>query len=211
MGFSNNVAIVALVVSLIALVTALFQMFQQVFLTADGYRNCAEEVIGPWSTTRHRRFNWRELRLETTYITPELTIIRSDILRGLEKRDRPRVCGIASARLAEARFREIWRTVHVSRDVRHALDRHLQLGGTGELASPLDKFTLTKLGQVSTWADLSVSWLRLLDDIHSVYTLFGPSECAFGCPLKQDDTASEPARYGQVRKNAWQTTEAAVV
>lgn len=45
----------ALLVSLIALVVAFLQLCQQYFATADGYRNCAESVIGPWHRTRHRR------------------------------------------------------------------------------------------------------------------------------------------------------------
>lgn len=60
----------ALLVSLIALVVAFLQLCQQYFATADGYRNCAESVIGPWHRTRRRRFVPSEFRFETIYDAP---------------------------------------------------------------------------------------------------------------------------------------------
>jgi hypothetical protein len=46
MSGTDNIAITALVVSLIALVTTVGQLLQQYFVTADGYRRCQSSVIG---------------------------------------------------------------------------------------------------------------------------------------------------------------------
>lgn len=65
----------ALLVSLIALVVAFLQLCQQYFATADGYRNCAESVIGPWHRTRRRRFVPSEFRFETVYDAPLIRLL----------------------------------------------------------------------------------------------------------------------------------------
>lgn len=65
----------ALLVSLIALVVAFLQLCQQYFATADGYRNCAESVIGPWHRTRHRSFVPSEFRFETVYDAPLIRLL----------------------------------------------------------------------------------------------------------------------------------------
>lgn len=75
MGFQDYVSVVALLVSLIALVIAVGQLLQQIFGTAEGYRSCNASVIGPWAKTRHRVFHRRELRLETQFQTPEFTLV----------------------------------------------------------------------------------------------------------------------------------------
>lgn len=65
----------ALLVSLIALVVAFLQLCQQYFATADGYRECAESVIGPWHRTRGRRFVPSEFRFETVYDAPLIRLL----------------------------------------------------------------------------------------------------------------------------------------
>lgn len=65
----------ALLVSLIALLVAFLQLCQQYFATADGYRNCAESVIGPWHRTRHRPFVPSEFRFETVYDAPLIRLL----------------------------------------------------------------------------------------------------------------------------------------
>lgn len=65
----------ALLVSLIALLVAFLQLCQQYFATADGYRNCAESVIGPWHKTRHRRPVPSEFRFETVYDAPFIRLL----------------------------------------------------------------------------------------------------------------------------------------
>ncbi len=73
MGLSDNVAVVALVVSLLAPGVAIGQALQQILSTAEGYRRCASSVIGPWARLRYRKPNYRELRSEVRYSTPHLT------------------------------------------------------------------------------------------------------------------------------------------
>lgn len=54
---------------------AFLQLCQQYFATADGYRNCAESVIGPWHRTRHRRPVPSEFRFETVYDAPFIRLL----------------------------------------------------------------------------------------------------------------------------------------
>ena len=86
METSDRVAIVALVVSLIALGIALLQLTQQFFATADGYRRASNSVIGVWSKTRKKERAIRELRLETTYVTPHITLFSPNDFQLARKR-----------------------------------------------------------------------------------------------------------------------------
>ena len=98
MNASDDVAIVALVVSLIALFITFIQLLHSLFGTAEGYRRCAESVIGVWHETRRRYrcvstvssfpglFHDRypiiwELRFETRYITPQIALFSPDEFR----------------------------------------------------------------------------------------------------------------------------------
>lgn len=74
MSTETSVATIALVVSLIALFIAVGQLLQQIFGTAEGYRRCQESIVGPWSKLRHRKIRWTELRMETQFMTPALTL-----------------------------------------------------------------------------------------------------------------------------------------
>ena len=78
MALENNVAVTALVVSLIALLISTSQLLQQIFGTAEGYRRCLPSVVGQWSKTRHRVFHLRELRLETRFQTPEFALVEEE-------------------------------------------------------------------------------------------------------------------------------------
>lgn len=69
-----TIAVVALVVSLIALIIAVLQLCQQLFGTAEGWRRCDFLVIGPWERLRRSQFRWDELRYETRYTTPEIML-----------------------------------------------------------------------------------------------------------------------------------------
>ncbi|KAH8591624.1 hypothetical protein B0O99DRAFT_631880 [Bisporella sp. PMI_857] len=70
---SQNVfGLVALIISLVALVTTILQILQQYFSTADGHRRCAESVMGQWAKGTHRRLRLREFRVEVIFETPVL-------------------------------------------------------------------------------------------------------------------------------------------
>jgi hypothetical protein len=75
-GIDTNIAAAALAISLVAFVTALGQLLQQYFATADGYRRCQRSVMGDWAKKTRLRWRWREFRFETLYTTPEIFIDR---------------------------------------------------------------------------------------------------------------------------------------
>lgn len=57
MSLSDRVAVVALVVSLVALVISSAQTALSFLGTADGYRRTGKYVLGEWSKFRNRHFN----------------------------------------------------------------------------------------------------------------------------------------------------------
>jgi len=52
----DNVAVAALVIALIALITAIGQLLQAYLGTADGYRRCQSSVMGNWA--KRTRLRW---------------------------------------------------------------------------------------------------------------------------------------------------------
>lgn len=71
---ADRVAVVALIVSLVALVATTGQLLQQYFATADGYRRCQESVMGDWGKKTRLRWRWRQFRFETLYSTPVISM-----------------------------------------------------------------------------------------------------------------------------------------
>ncbi|KAH8713000.1 hypothetical protein HC256_006175 [Beauveria bassiana] len=69
-----NVAIVALIISLIALTATFMQVLQQYYASAAGYSQCNEKVMGGWAKTKTRRFSWEELRYEVQYDAPVIFV-----------------------------------------------------------------------------------------------------------------------------------------
>jgi uncharacterized membrane protein len=75
MGSIEPVALIALLISLIALFTAAGQLLQQYFATAEGYRRCQRSVMGEfWGSRTMLKWRWREFRFETIYYVPKLSI-----------------------------------------------------------------------------------------------------------------------------------------
>jgi len=70
----DPVALIALVISLVALAATVLQLLQQYFATADGYRRCQPGVMGKWGTKTTTRIVWRELRYETIYYVPNFSV-----------------------------------------------------------------------------------------------------------------------------------------
>lgn len=68
------VATVALVVSLASFVLSALTLFRNLFESAEGYKKCGEPMIGAWSRITWRRWRWFELRLETHFIAPKISI-----------------------------------------------------------------------------------------------------------------------------------------
>jgi hypothetical protein len=70
----NTTALVALIISLIALILTLLQVAQQYVATAYDYRHCSKRTVGGWSKRSSRQFIWSELRFEVLFTTPIIRI-----------------------------------------------------------------------------------------------------------------------------------------
>lgn len=75
MSGDTDLAIIALIVSLVALFTTIGQLLQQYFATADGYRRCHKSVMGEYGKKTRLHWRWREFRFETIYTTPEIFLV----------------------------------------------------------------------------------------------------------------------------------------
>lgn len=67
---ADIVSVVALIISVISFIVAFAQALQQYISSAEGYRKCAESVMGPWWMHTKRRFSWSEFRFRVEYQTP---------------------------------------------------------------------------------------------------------------------------------------------
>ncbi|KAL2072673.1 hypothetical protein VTL71DRAFT_12016 [Oculimacula yallundae] len=65
----------ALAIALVALITAVGQLLQQYFATADGYRRCHKYVMGEYARNTRLHWRWREFRFETLYTIPEISLV----------------------------------------------------------------------------------------------------------------------------------------
>ncbi|CZR51057.1 uncharacterized protein PAC_00932 [Phialocephala subalpina] len=74
-GTDTTIAAAALAIALVALVTAVGQLLQQYFATADGYRRCHKSVMGEYGRRTRLHWRWREFRFETLYTTPEIFLV----------------------------------------------------------------------------------------------------------------------------------------
>ncbi|KAG9232073.1 hypothetical protein BJ875DRAFT_96297 [Amylocarpus encephaloides] len=82
-GLSENVfGLVALIVSLVALLTTVLQVLQQYFSSAEGYRRCAPSVMGAWASGTHRKLVSREFRVEVVFETPVILVAPPSNERG---------------------------------------------------------------------------------------------------------------------------------
>jgi hypothetical protein len=75
----DSVAVTALVIALIALITAIGQLLQAFLATADGYRRCQSSVMGDWAKKIRLRWRWSQFRFGTLYTTPEICMIRDSV------------------------------------------------------------------------------------------------------------------------------------
>ncbi|TDZ15159.1 hypothetical protein Cob_v011888 [Colletotrichum orbiculare MAFF 240422] len=68
------VAWVALIISVLAFVIAIFQALQQYYASATGYSSCTDKVIGQWSQFTKRIFKWYEFRFEVEFEVPVIFV-----------------------------------------------------------------------------------------------------------------------------------------
>lgn len=152
MPAADNVAVVALVVSLIALLIASLQLLQALLGSVEGYWRCGEGVIGPWAKRRHRVIHLWELRVETTYITPEIDLLPSTRLRGSSSAD------------YDGRAEELYPLNPTPSDVT-----------TDEIRLTVADGTSTKYRPKWTSGNL-VTWISLLQQLHATYDHYYPSD-----------------------------------
>ncbi|KAJ4013709.1 hypothetical protein NW752_005421 [Fusarium irregulare] len=76
------VALVALIISLVALAATFMQVLQQYYASAAGYAQCNEKVMGKWALTKTRRFSWDELRFEVEFEAPVIFVSPPDNKNG---------------------------------------------------------------------------------------------------------------------------------
>jgi hypothetical protein len=82
-SLSQNIfGLVALIISVIALISTTLQILQQYFSTADGYRRCTESVMGLWAIGTHRKLRSSEFRFEVVFETPVLFLAPPTNRRG---------------------------------------------------------------------------------------------------------------------------------
>ena len=144
---ADDVAVVALVISLSALVVALGQISQQFLGTAEGYRRCKEEVIGAWAARTHRKWHWYEFRYETKYTTPDIDLLSTsqyaDKLHRFEGKKR----GPYYLNNDEKDF--------ATEEIHYTL--HPRKGGKGDFDSD---------------NELLVSWIPFLRELHRTYNQY---------------------------------------
>ncbi|KAK2591764.1 hypothetical protein QQS21_010554 [Conoideocrella luteorostrata] len=68
------VAVVALLVSVVALSATFMQVLQQYYASARGYSQCNEKVMGEWAKSKSRKFSWDELRYEVQFDAPVIFV-----------------------------------------------------------------------------------------------------------------------------------------
>lgn len=75
MSDDGPISVIALTISLVALVITSGQLLGQYFATADGYRRCQSSVMGPWAKHTRLSWRWRQFRFETYFTTPQITFL----------------------------------------------------------------------------------------------------------------------------------------
>lgn len=70
----DTIALIALIVSLIALLIAVGQFLAQIVGTVEGYRRCQQSVLGDWTRYRELDWSWSQFRYETIFRTPDIRL-----------------------------------------------------------------------------------------------------------------------------------------
>ncbi|KAL5314067.1 hypothetical protein ACEPPN_018491 [Leptodophora sp. 'Broadleaf-Isolate-01'] len=78
----NVFGFTALIVALVALLTTVLQVLQQYFSSAEGYRRCAESVMGEWARGTKRKLRPQEFRIEVIFETPVIFVAPPTNKRG---------------------------------------------------------------------------------------------------------------------------------
>lgn len=203
MALTDNVSITALVISLIALFIALLQLSQSLLGTAEGYRRCAESVLGAWHSLRHRHWRWSEFRFETQYVTPQILVASDSEFDAA--REQHEIYRLAHpSMLVSPDCPELRETVHVhakvqtsgSASVSQSTSSSRQMNGQGDdpekaivrrsgianlaeqaLSLPILPVSVKRRRKRAQANELKVTWLHLLGELHNLYYSYHPSNC----------------------------------
>jgi hypothetical protein len=184
-ALEGNIAVVALIVSLVALVVTANQLLLQLFSSADGYRRCAESVIGVWHVKRRRVWKWSEFRFETQYVTPQIVLLSPQEMLDYEE-EFGEIYLINSPKLDDAVCKELDQTVHIG--TRPEQDRSHNRARKGRASESISKDIemnpiLPKRRKqhmrprIRTEGDPLVSWLRLIRELHQLSYSYWPDDC----------------------------------
>ena len=169
-GLSDRVAIVALLVSLIALLIALIQLIQAIAGTAEGFRRCAESVIGPWVQLRRRVLNVSELRLEVQYATPHFSVLSTEEYYVRERPNTFRSDLLQEMAVSKRRIK--W--LKVLRDTtRVARKDNTSVNGSQHPDTEKRAVPATRVDAgADRESEVRVSWLHLLNEVHGMYSTY---------------------------------------
>lgn len=193
MGEEVDIAIIALIVSLIALFVTVNQLLTQLFGSADGYRRCAESVIDVWHVKRHRVWKWSEFRFETRYVTPQIWLASPGEIQDYED-EYEGIFLINSPNLNDDACKELDRTVHQEY---HHYRRSRTRRGWKFMKPPAEDSNANKINDVEkanvsskprrarthgalrirTQSDFLVSRLLLLKELHKLSNSYWPDDC----------------------------------
>lgn len=196
MSLADDVSIIALVISLVALFISLLQLSQSFLGTAEGYRRCAESVLGAWHNLRHRHFRLSEFRFETQYVTPQILIVSDYEFE--EASEQHEIYHLTSNSTLDCPdCPEIKDTVHKNvKLTRPTVKEITQNESDPEKADAVAPGTRAVIGEaLSTFMstlmpesmqrrrrraranELLVTWLGLLKELHKLYYSYSPDDC----------------------------------
>ncbi|QIW95284.1 hypothetical protein AMS68_000802 [Peltaster fructicola] len=185
MELTDDVSIVALVVSLVALLLTVMSITQSFLGTAEGYRRCAQSVIGQWSVFRHRHWIWYEFRYETRFVIPQITLYTDfDVINdrdaglapfrliGNDLKSGTVLHGTAHGEWHHSRTREERRLANLD-DLTY-VEKNISIG---VIAKAARRFRGSYLPGDKYQRGLVVSWLKLIQEIHELYCSYWPQDC----------------------------------
>lgn len=193
----ENVAIVALLVSLVALIVTASQLLLQLFNSADGYRRCGASVIDVWHRKRHRKWKWSEFRFETRYVTPQIVLVTPQECE-IYNRQYGDVFLLNGPSLQHVTCQELNTTAHqnhchMESRSRRSVEMIEQSSSSKQNISDLEKAGSTvilkdhKLARARAHSESLVSWLDLLRDLHCLSHSYWPLDCSACATQKIDN------------------------
>ena len=161
-----SIATAALAVSLASLLIASLTLFKGLLETAEGYKKCGKPSIGPWSQLRWRRWRWFQLRFETRFIAPRISIHKR-LPDGLPVRG-DRLVSLRNIRPAKSNSDPVsWRpTSHLSR--KYALSQCERILATTLHIEHVELADLESQTIGTFPSENKVSWLLLLQSLRKL-------------------------------------------